>query len=92
MKTALITGAAGGMGFAAAKKFIYEGYLVFGLDITEPDSLPEMTFINADLTDHASVNKAFQEIQNKGISLDCIIHAAGIYNLNSLVEMGVVIH
>jgi len=87
MKTALITGIAGGMGYAAAKKLIQEGYSVFGLDIIRPDLPAGLTFINTDLTDPLSIKNAFQEIHSKGVSIDCIIHLAGIYNLDSLVEI-----
>lgn len=88
MKTALITGIAGGMGYAAAEKLIRNGYRVFGLDIARPDTLPGLTFIQTDLTDLQSTKQAFQEIRSKGVFLDCIIHLAGIYNLDSLVEIG----
>ena len=87
MKTALITGAAGGMGYAAAKKLTQEGYRVFGLDLTRPDPIPGLTFLHTDLTDPNSVEQAFLEIRSEGIFIDCIIHLAGIYSLDSLVEM-----
>ncbi len=75
------------MGHAAAKKLIQEGCRVFGLDRTRPDPLSGLTFIHTDLTSEASIENAFQEIRRKGISLDCVIHLAGMYNLDSLVEI-----
>ena len=87
MKTALITGAAGGMGYATTKKLTQEGYRVFGLDLTRPDPIPGLTFLQTDLTDPNSVEQAFLEIRSEGIFIDCIIHLAGIYSLDSLVEM-----
>lgn len=88
MKTALITGAAGGMGMAAAKRLISEGYAVFGLDCTIPQQVPEgMTLLQADLTNEDSVKRAFETIRQGGARLDCIVHLAGVYELDSLVEM-----
>ena len=75
------------MGYAAAKKLIEEGYRVVGLDLIRPDLIPGLTFIQVDLTDRNAVEKAFQEICSEGISIDCMIHLAGIYNLDSLVEI-----
>ena len=87
MKTALITGAAGGMGYATAKKLIAGGFSVYGLDVKEPEETPGLTFIKTDLTDSSSVGGAFRKIEASGAKLDCIINTAGIYDLNSLVEM-----
>ena len=40
----LITGAAGGMGNAAAKLLAGEGHPVYGVDLREPEDLSGMTF------------------------------------------------
>lgn len=147
MKTAVITGVSGGMGLATAKKLLQEGWVVFGLDIREPegatmpeglrepkkfdaqsinvvpedDSMSGFCFIKTDLTSMESVEQAsfsvrtqmikknsaninqIQHLQKAGIQtteereaerrnepglqLDAIIHMAGMYDLNSLVEM-----
>ena len=88
MKTVLITGVAGGMGFQTAKLLIENGYKVYGLDIKAPgETLPGLSFIQTDLTDDASVDAALKTIRGETGELYAIIHMAGMYDLNSLVEM-----
>ena len=86
MKSILITGVSGGMGLAIAKKFISNGYKVYGLDIKKPgEDIANLIYIPTDLTKMESVEKAFEEI--KSDKLSAIINTAGIYELNSLIEM-----
>ncbi|MBR0136199.1 MAG: SDR family NAD(P)-dependent oxidoreductase [Clostridia bacterium] len=87
MKAALITGAAGGMGLAAAKRLIGEGYRVFGLDIRAPEPIEGLRFVMTDLTDPESVDNAFAAVSAETDSLDCVIDTAGIYMLESLIEI-----
>ena len=87
MKTVIITGAAGGMGRATAEKFLIEGYQVFGLDIREPEGLSGIRYIRTDLTDMESVTNAYNTVRAETDHADALIHMAGIYDLNSLVEM-----
>ena len=87
-KYVLITGVAGGMGLNTATTFIENGYHVFGLDINEPQTkLDNLTFIKTDLTKIEEINNAFNVIINQNIILDSIINTAGIYDLNSLIEI-----
>ena len=84
-KCILITGVAGGMGLATAKKFISQGYKVYGLDVKDIDeSIDGLTFIKTDLTKLEDVQSAFSLVKDK---LDAIINTAGIYDLNSLIEI-----
>ena len=84
-KCVLITGVSGGMGLATAKKFISNGYKVYGLDVKVPDeNLEGLTFIKTDLTKLEEVESAFNKVKDK---LDAIINTAGIYDLNSLIEI-----
>jgi NAD(P)-dependent dehydrogenase (short-subunit alcohol dehydrogenase family) len=87
MKTAIVTGAAGGMGLAAAGRLAEEGYTVFGLDLREPEGEIPFRFVRTDLTDPASVERAFRTVSETAETADCIIHMAGVYDMNSLVEM-----
>ncbi len=80
------------MGQATAKRLIADGWRVFGLDINAPDAFTgtsgyEPVMIRVDLTDESSVKNAFSRISNETETIDAIIHMAGIYDLNSLVEM-----
>ena len=87
MKTAILTGAAGGMGLACAKKLIGEGWTVFALDRREPPALPGLRFIETDLTDGAAVKAAAETVQKEAGGADAIVSMAGIYDLDSLAEM-----
>ena len=87
MRTAIITGAAGGMGRACAKRLLEEGWTVWGLDRREPANLPGLRFHPIDLTDADSVADAARDLSAAGVRADCILHMAGIYELGSLVEM-----
>ena len=87
MKTVLITGAAGGIGSAAARAMLAEGYTVYGLDRNRPDHCPGLRFIPVDLTDPDSVAEAYSLCEKTGIRFDFLVHAAGIYDLDSLVEI-----
>ena len=87
-KAILLTGVSGGVGFALAKRFTNEGYQVIGLDIKEPkEPLKGLTFIKTDITKEEEVIKAFNIVKELGIVFKDIICTAGIYNLDSLVEI-----
>ena len=86
MKNILITGVCGGMGYAAAKRFIEEGYRVFGIDCRPFCDLP-IDYYSVDITDALSVEEARAKIATKATDLDGILHFAGIYNLDSLIEI-----
>lgn len=83
----LITGACGGMGEAACKLLEKQGHTVYGLDIAEPARASCSHYEQVDLTKEADVLAAFRAIRATGVSFDAIIHHAGIYDLNSLVEI-----
>ncbi|MBO4835352.1 MAG: SDR family NAD(P)-dependent oxidoreductase, partial [Lachnospiraceae bacterium] len=79
--------ASGGMGLAVCHLLTEKGYQVFGLDIREPNVKVNWTFVQADLTDMKSVEAAKEFIQSQTDQIDAIVHLAGKYDLNSLVEM-----
>ena len=86
-KTVLITGAGGGMGQAACRRLLEQGWTVFALDRQAPPEAENLFFIPTDLTDAASVEEAFAQVRQQTERLDAIVHLAGVYDLNSLVEM-----
>ena len=86
-KNVLITGAAGGMGRAAAERLIRDGWTVWGLDLHTPEPLEGLRFLQADLTDPAAVEQARDLLRAEGVRLDAIVHMAGLYELDSLVEI-----
>ena len=86
MKHVLITGAYGGMGKAAVAAFRAAGYFVFALDKRVEEGTEGVLPIAYDATDPASVEQAFSLVKAQTEHLDVILHFAGIYTLNSLVE------
>ena len=87
MKTVLITGAAGGMGRAVTERFAQSGYRVFAADLTAPDPCENVVPLPMDVTDEASVLAAFSAVSAEAESLDVLVHLAGVYALDSLLEM-----
>ena len=87
MQSVLITGASGGMGRAAVESFLASGYRVFALDIKAGEYPDGVISLVGDVTDEASLLAALEETKKSTDSLDAILHFAGIYMLDSLVEM-----
>ena len=87
MKSVLITGAYGGMG-AATTKLLHElGFRVFAVDKKVGQEIENVIPIQADITQEESVKQITRKIREHTDSLFAIIHFAGIYKLDSLVEM-----
>ena len=87
MKYIVVTGAYGGMGYAAVKTLRDKGYYVFALDRKVKDGEEGVMPIEVDLTDEAAVNDAFLKVKAVTDRVYAIVHFAGMYNLDSLVEM-----
>ena len=83
----LITGAYGGMGLATAKALEAQGFRVFALDRTVGAEEENIIPVEADLADENSVKNAFERVRSMTDELFAIIHFAGIYMLDSLIEM-----
>ena len=87
MKTVLITGASGGMGKETCKKFISAGYKVFALDKRILNEIEGVTYIQCDLSNSDEIQKSFKIVSLQTKTVDLIIHLAGIYMLDSLIEI-----
>ncbi|MBO5653376.1 MAG: SDR family NAD(P)-dependent oxidoreductase [Clostridia bacterium] len=87
MKTVLVTGAYGGMGKATVRLLTERGYHVYALDKSVAAAEENVTPIEADVTGDASGAAAFERVKRDCEHLDAILHFAGIYLLDSLVEM-----
>ena len=89
MKTVLITGVLGGMGKATAKLLLDNGYQVIGLDAKEQSQIENLpiTYYQVDLTKTEEINKVYETVSKKIDNIYAIIHFAGIYQMDSLVEM-----
>ncbi|MBE6610317.1 MAG: SDR family NAD(P)-dependent oxidoreductase [Ruminococcaceae bacterium] len=87
MKDVLITGAYGGMGRASAQLLSRRGYRVFALDRKTEAPQENIIPIEADITSESSVISAMEKVRSYTSDLSAVIHFAGIYMLDSLVEM-----
>lgn len=87
MKNVLVTGATGGMGKAICSLLNEKGYRVFGLDYNEGEDYGNVSFYKCDVTDMASVESVYENISKQTKNLAAVIHTAGIYDLDSLIEM-----
>ena len=87
MRFILVTGACGGMGSRAVELLREQGYGVIALDKTAGEAREGVYTIAADVTDEKSVARAFEIAKEITDELFAIVHFAGIYMLDSLVEM-----
>ena len=87
MQYVLVTGAYGGMGKATVQALKNSGYFVFALDKNVRQAEENVLPIQADLTDEESLLNAFHLVHGITQELFAILHFAGIYTLDSLVEM-----
>ncbi|MBQ9482205.1 MAG: SDR family NAD(P)-dependent oxidoreductase [Clostridia bacterium] len=85
MKNILISGVCGGMGNAAAKLFSENGYAVYGIDICDSCEINGVNYAKADLSASDGMKTAKEKFS--GLKFCAIIHFAGIYNMDSLIEM-----
>lgn len=86
-KAVIVTGASGGMGKEVCKT-LAKDFDVFALDVRPTDIGDDrITDVTVDVTDTDSVEKAKETIVNSGKTLYAVIHTAGIYDLDSLIEM-----
>ena len=87
MKDILVTGAYGGMGRATVRALCESGYRVFALDRKTEEPQENVIPIEVDVTSEESVNAAVEAVRGYTDSLCAVVHFAGIYLLDSLVEM-----
>ena len=87
MKSILITGAYGGMGYATVQLMKRSGMRVFALDVKVGEAEENVIPIEVDITSEESVNAAFEQVSRETDTLFAILHFAGVYMLDSLVEM-----
>lgn len=87
MKYVLITGAYGGMGYQTVKELASQGFTVFALDKKVKDPENNVIPIETDVTDTESVKNAYAQVKAQADELFAIVHFAGVYMLDSLIEM-----
>lgn len=87
MKDILVTGAYGGMGQAMVRVLREQGFRVFALDCSVGAPQENVVPIEADITSEEAVAAALETVRGYTDELYAIVHFAGIYMLDSLVEM-----
>jgi NAD(P)-dependent dehydrogenase (short-subunit alcohol dehydrogenase family) len=87
MKQILLTGAAGGLGQAAAEYLAARGCRVFACDIREAPPEDNIIPLCMDVRDKASVAAAYEQVAAVTDRLDAVIHLAGLYMMDSFVEI-----
>ena len=81
-KTALVTGASSGLGYAVAELLISAGAKVFGL-CRNTSAVPEgVTAITCDLSDPSQISSTFAELTE----LDILVNNAGVAKLSSITD------
>jgi NAD(P)-dependent dehydrogenase (short-subunit alcohol dehydrogenase family) len=96
-KSALITGAAGGIGREVARLFAQEGVSVVAADLDEARIAETVAVVEAvggtalavrlDVTDEASVEEAVQRATERFGPPNIVVNAAGIYRIGTLADV-----
>ncbi len=87
MKYIMVTGAYGGMGRKTVELLQKQGFCVIAVDKTIDAAENHVIPLQVDITDAESVNRAFEKVKTITDELYAIVHFAGIYLLDSLVEI-----
>ncbi len=86
-KYAIITGANGGMAKSTIDLLLNNGYYVFALDLVNSNINENASYIKCDITSDSDLTNAYYLILKETNTIDLIIHFAGIYVLDSLIEI-----
>jgi NAD(P)-dependent dehydrogenase (short-subunit alcohol dehydrogenase family) len=73
----VLTGAASGIGYATAEKFVTDGDTVVGLDVADTVP-PHVSYHRVDVTDQAEVAAAFVAVGETHGRIDVLLNVAGI--------------
>jgi NAD(P)-dependent dehydrogenase (short-subunit alcohol dehydrogenase family) len=81
---AIVTGAASGIGLSCVKQLTDQGAQVFGFDLNQGGLDESATFVQCDITDQASVDKAFEQVSSQVDRIDILINNAGIGSIGTI--------
>lgn len=88
MKYIIVTGAYGGMGRKTVDLLKKQGFCVIAMDKTIGAAEENVIALQVDISDAESVKCAFEKVKQVTDETYAIVHLAGIYLLDSLVEIG----
>lgn len=84
-KIALVTGAAGGIGYDTAEKLLAEGFFVFAMDVLPEEKAAEKfsasencRYLQGNLSDSADRERIVAEVMKKENRLDVLVNVAGV--------------
>lgn len=85
-RTAVVTGAASGIGAACVRRFLADGYQVVGVDLRSVEDVqdPGFTSLVCDLTNHESVDDLREEIGGRLGHVTVLVNSAGIFELGDI--------
>lgn len=93
-KTVLVTGAARGMGRAAAERFVAEGAQVMCADVLDEPGLEvaeklgdRAAYVHLDVTDESDWVAAIEQVRDRFGSLEVLVNNAGILAFGAVDEM-----
>lgn len=86
LKTAIVTGAAGGIGFATVQKLLAEGFRVVGMDVLAPEKTAERyaplgdgaKYVQGDLTSGDDRARVLDEAKSFFGALGVLVNVAGV--------------
>ena len=87
MKNVLVVGARGGMGSAIVDELINKGFNVFGVDISSNPNIEKLRYYQCDITKEEQIVNVYNDISKSVDELYGIVFAAGIYKMDSLLEI-----
>ena len=87
-KTMLVTGAAGGIGFATAWYFYNAGWQVIGVDRSElKQPIPsEWLWIQADISNPSDIDRIYNHVKSFTSTLDAVVNNAALQITKPLIE------
>ncbi len=88
-RTAVVTGAAGGIGQAICRRLAADGFAVAGLDLREPDlsEVPGGRAYSVDIRDAGSVRQAADRIRTDLGAPWLLVNAAGVFSIQYVTDL-----
>ncbi len=88
-RTAVVTGAAGGIGRAICRRLAADGFAVAGLDLREPDlsEVPGGRAYSVDIRDAGSVRQAADRIRTDLGAPWLLVNAAGVFSIQYVTDL-----